>query len=563
VSCDARRIYLAQRFVERGDLERWLLGTPNRRFDENTTAFYGAQIVLALRALHTNGAIHRDLKASNLLVDSNGYITLTDFGLSVFAHRCSMTDADFARVCAGEAPVSTDICCRGCQQVKTLNELSKYAAEAEAAGSPPARAGVAGADALRAKVLASISGRDAPHCLASATGAAAMPPAARPAAPAAAFGASASTLTAASPSPSSDSDGVMAAPPPAASAGSSCPSAAMSIAAPQPVKTKRSIFSALLPSRRASTPTAAAPAATRGAGWGGAGGGGASGGGGSVPMALPGAGGGSPAAVPPPLPRGDECAAAARPPPHWSAPLARRGSVPGGPAPGGSAGVGGGAWRAPEAPPGAWAGALPGLPGAAALVRARCALHARLLREGFAHPVVLVGTACTCAGARQDDGRGWYKGRAGTAAYWCPQMITRERGGERAAYGVEADWWSLGCLLYALMTGRSPFSSGAGTAADNALTIEGRVQFSRSAAFSPAARELVLALCTTDARRRLGAGAEGWRAVMAHAFFRHIDWELLAERVLPSPSVPTYKIALDWTAVPEKIEGQFHGVAGE
>jgi hypothetical protein len=33
--------------------------------------------------------------------------------------------------------------------------------------------------------------------------------------------------------------------------------------------------------------------------------------------------------------------------------------------------------------------------------------------------------------------------------------------------------------------------------------------------------------------------------------------------VLPSPSVPTYRIALDWSRVPEKIEGQYKGVAAE
>ena len=212
---------------------------------------------------------------------------------------------------------------------------------------------------------------------------------------------------------------------------------------------------------------------------------------------------------------------------------------------------------------GPWPGTAAQGAGALALTASRCALHSRLLRSGFINPVILVGTDCTCGGARQDDGRGWYKGRAGTAAYWCPQMISRERTGERHAYGLEADWWSLGCLVFALMTGRSPFSSGGGTAADNALTLEGRVSFSRSAVFSPAAKDFISKLCTADACKRLGGGAEGWRAVMSHPFFREIDWDLLAERVLPSPSVPAYKIALDWTTVPEKIEGQFHGVAGE
>ncbi len=51
-------------------------------FDEDRTRFYAAEMILAIEYLHQSGVVYRDLKPENVLIDSEGHVRLTDFGLS-------------------------------------------------------------------------------------------------------------------------------------------------------------------------------------------------------------------------------------------------------------------------------------------------------------------------------------------------------------------------------------------------------------------------------------------------------------------------------------------------
>ncbi len=55
--------------------------------------FYSAQVALALGQLHRGNILYRDVKPENILMDSDGYVALTDFGLSkvVAAHDSTRT----------------------------------------------------------------------------------------------------------------------------------------------------------------------------------------------------------------------------------------------------------------------------------------------------------------------------------------------------------------------------------------------------------------------------------------------------------------------------------------
>jgi hypothetical protein len=78
---DHEKLYLILEYAEGGELFHHLAA--ERMFPEDTASFYMAEMVLALDYLHrTVGVVYRDLKPENCLLDGEGHLLLTDFGLS-------------------------------------------------------------------------------------------------------------------------------------------------------------------------------------------------------------------------------------------------------------------------------------------------------------------------------------------------------------------------------------------------------------------------------------------------------------------------------------------------
>ena len=75
------RIYLIMPFMANGNLLE-CMQKAGGCFDENTVRFFLRQVVLGIKSLHDKDFAHRDVKPENVMLCSNGYVKLIDFGLS-------------------------------------------------------------------------------------------------------------------------------------------------------------------------------------------------------------------------------------------------------------------------------------------------------------------------------------------------------------------------------------------------------------------------------------------------------------------------------------------------
>lgn len=73
-------LYMAIELCENGDLSQIL--DEQSLLDEDISKFLTAELILAMKHMHSQGVIFRDLKPENLLIDRKGHIRLADFGLA-------------------------------------------------------------------------------------------------------------------------------------------------------------------------------------------------------------------------------------------------------------------------------------------------------------------------------------------------------------------------------------------------------------------------------------------------------------------------------------------------
>ena len=78
-------LYLVMEYLPGGDLMNLLI--KKDIFTEDEARFYLSELILAIESIHKLDCIHRDIKPDNILIDKNGHIKLSDFGLAKISDK--------------------------------------------------------------------------------------------------------------------------------------------------------------------------------------------------------------------------------------------------------------------------------------------------------------------------------------------------------------------------------------------------------------------------------------------------------------------------------------------
>lgn len=85
------RAYLVMELVDGPTLAQEL---ERERYDATAAAQVGLELARVLAYVHDEGVVHRDVKPSNILIESDGRVRLTDFGISRLVGASGLTSAD-------------------------------------------------------------------------------------------------------------------------------------------------------------------------------------------------------------------------------------------------------------------------------------------------------------------------------------------------------------------------------------------------------------------------------------------------------------------------------------
>jgi serine/threonine protein kinase len=118
------------------------------------------------------------------------------------------------------------------------------------------------------------------------------------------------------------------------------------------------------------------------------------------------------------------------------------------------------------------------------------------------------------------------KSMCGTLDYMAPEILMAK------GHGKPVDWWSLGILIYELLSGCPPFTTDKDCKHAVDVISSGRLEF--PSYFDPRAVDLIKRLLTLDPNERLGAHEDA-EEIKRHPWFEGVDWAKIVRRESPGP----------------------------
>ena len=134
---DLNTLYLVMDLITGKDLRYHLAKL--KKFSEEQSKFFLACTILGLEYIHYNKILHRDIKPDNLVLDKNGYVKLTDFGISrrmdnLIAGESSGTPGYMAPevMCGKTHSIDSDYYCMGIMAYEFMKGIRPFICKSNA-----------------------------------------------------------------------------------------------------------------------------------------------------------------------------------------------------------------------------------------------------------------------------------------------------------------------------------------------------------------------------------------------------------------------------------------------
>ncbi|XP_061360284.1 serine/threonine-protein kinase AtPK2/AtPK19-like [Gastrolobium bilobum] len=150
--------------------------------------------------------------------------------------------------------------------------------------------------------------------------------------------------------------------------------------------------------------------------------------------------------------------------------------------------------------------------------------------------------------SKEIDEFGRSNSMCGTTEYMAPEILLAK------GHNKDADWWSVGILLYEMLTGKAPFTH------TNRKKLQEKIikeKVKLPPYLTSEAHSLLKGFLQKDPSTRLGSGPNGDEQIKSHKWFRSINWNKLEARELQPKFKPdvsgkdcTANFDQCWTAMP-------------